>query len=179
MGVSEYVEENKIKEEDAIADVVDMMCSVKKKEGRWVSKYDITRDDDDSPLKLVGKETMGYCHSECMAIQRACVASLKSKEDVIIPLLVSRKGPEELKKVMCKKICDKKKLPALKGWVDQEWKPRDTKELEAEERVAKMEAESGQKYQMWSREQIASMSQADIELEAAKDALGAARREAK
>merc|ERR1712151_616405 len=143
-----------------------------------VSKYDITRDHDNAPLKLVAQDTLGECHSECMAIQKACVASLKSKEEVIIPLLVSRKSPEELKKTMCKKICDKK-LPALKEWTDNEFKPRDTKELEAEERVEKMEAETGQKFQMWSREQIAGMSQADIELEAAKDALGAARREEK
>merc|ERR1712003_218658 len=104
------------------------------------------------------------------------------KEEDMIEVMKSslkeEKGADELKAQICKKPCGKKS-PKLKNFVDEPFKPRDQKEVEAEERVAKMEAETGQKFKMWSREEIASMSEADIELEAAKDALGAARREAK
>merc|ERR1719373_1553697 len=88
------------------------------------------------------------------------------------------KGADQLKKKVCKKICAKK-LPKLSSWTDEPYRQRDAKEVEAEERVEKMRAETGQNFKMWSREEIAGMSQADIELEAAKDALGAQRREAK
>mmetsp|Transcript_111201 Transcript_111201/g.314749 ORF Transcript_111201/g.314749 Transcript_111201/m.314749 type:complete len:225 (-) Transcript_111201:287-961(-) len=175
--VGEHVEENKVKDTDAIADVVDQMCSYKKQEGRWVAKYDITRTGD-GPLSLEAMDTLSHCKSECTVIQRACMANLKGKEDVLVPLLEARRPAYELKEKMCKKICDKK-LPKLTEFTDIPFVARDTKELEAEERVAKMEAETGQKFQMWSKEQIAGMSQADIELEAAKDALGAQRRQAK
>merc|ERR1712113_1217316 len=110
---------------------------------------------------------VGHCKSECLSVQRACTASLKEE-----------KGADDLKAQICKKACSKKP-PKLKNFVDEPFKPRDPKEVEAEERVKKMEAETGQKYKMWSRDEIASMSEADIELEAAKDALGAARRQAK
>merc|ERR1719373_523088 len=88
------------------------------------------------------------------------------------------KGADQLKKKVCKKICGKK-LSKLTEWYDEPYRQRDPKEVEAEERVEKMRVETGQNFKMWSRDEIASMSQADIELEAAKDALGAQRREAK
>merc|ERR550525_835587 len=90
--------------------------------------------------------------------------------------MMKGKEPQELKKKVCKKTCDKK-LPKLEGWIDEPFKERDQKELEAQERVEKMEAETGQKFKMWSRDEISSMSEADIELEAAKDALHHERRE--
>merc|ERR1712113_533414 len=110
---------------------------------------------------------VGHCKSECLSVQRACTASLKEE-----------KGADDLKAQICKKSCDKK-LSKIKNFVDEPFKPRDPKEVEAEERVKKMEAETGQKFKMWSRDEIAGMSEADIQLEAAKDALGAARQQEK
>lgn len=170
-----YARENKVKEEDALLDMIDGMCSVKKPEGKWVAKLDIERASSGG-FHLEPQEHLGRCKSECITIQRACQASLKGKEEALVELLMKGKEPEDLRRKICKKVCDKK-LPALEEWKDEPFNARDPKEVEAEERVAKMEAETGQKFKMWSREEIAGMSQADIELEAAKDALGAQRRE--
>jgi hypothetical protein len=153
---------------------------VKKPEGKWVSMMDIRKQGD--KLSLARESLVGHCKSECLSIQRACTASLKDKEEDIVEImktaLKEESGSDELKAQICKKPCSKKP-PKLKNFVDEPFKPRDPKEVEAEERVKKMEAETGQKFKMWSREEIESMSEADIQLEAAKDALGAARREEK
>jgi len=176
----EHAEEKGIKDEDGLADLIDGLCSVKKDQGKWVSKIDIKKQGDS--LTLHRQELVGFCKSECLSVQRACTASLKDKEEDIIELmktsLKEEKGADELKAQICKKPCGKK-LPKLKNFVDEPFKPRDPKEVEAEDRVKKMEAETGQKFKMWSRDEISSMSEADIQLEAAKDALGAARREEK
>lgn len=170
-----HAKENKIKEEDGLLDMIDALCSVKKPEGKWVAKVDIERGSD-GKFRLEPQEDLGYCKSECIAVQRACQASLKGKEEALVDLLMKGKEPEDLRKKICKKVCEKK-LPKLEDWKNEPFVARDAKEVEAEERIAKMEAETGQKFKMWSREEIAGMSQADIELEAAKDALGAQRRE--
>mmetsp|Transcript_12579 Transcript_12579/g.14243 ORF Transcript_12579/g.14243 Transcript_12579/m.14243 type:complete len:230 (+) Transcript_12579:81-770(+) len=167
--------ENKIKEEDGLLDMIDALCSVKKPEGKWVAKLDIKRASD-GEFYFEPKENIGYCKSECISIQRACQAALKGKEEALVELLMKGQEAAPIQKKLCKKICDKK-LPKFDDWKDERFAERDPKEVEAEERVAKMEAETGQKFKMWSREEIASMSEADMELEAAKDALGAQRRE--
>jgi len=176
----EHAEEKGVKDDDGLADLIDGLCSVKKPEGKWVSLTDIKKQGD--KLVLSRESMVGHCKSECLSVQRACTAALKDKEEEIVEVMKSslkeEKGAEELKAAICKKSCSKK-LPKLKNFVDEPFKPRDPKEVEAEERVKKMEAETGQKFKMWSREEIEGMSEADIQLEAAKDALGAARREEK
>mmetsp|Transcript_32532 Transcript_32532/g.95198 ORF Transcript_32532/g.95198 Transcript_32532/m.95198 type:complete len:237 (-) Transcript_32532:126-836(-) len=173
-----HAAELKARDEDTLSDLVDGLCTVKKPEGKWTAKYDIVQKGKDGPLTMVKQEGIGICKSECLALQRGCAAVLKNKEETIVSMLLSGKKAEDIEKKVCKKICSKK-LPPLKDFNDEPYRPRDPKEVEAEERVEKMRAETGQNFKMWSREEIASMSQADIELEAAKDALGAQRREAK
>jgi len=174
----QHAEEGKVKEEDALSDLVDGLCTIKKKEGKWTAQYDIVRKGSDGPLMLVKQDGIGKCKSECLALQRGCAASLKNKEESVVSMLLKGRSAEELQKKICKKICSKTLAP-LKEFNDEPYHQRDPKEVEAEERVEKMRAETGQNFKMWSRDEIASMSQADIELEAAKDALGAQRREAK
>jgi len=173
-----HAEESKAKDEDTLADLVDGLCTIKKTEGKWTAQHDIVRKGPEAPLTLEKMDGIGLCKSECLALQRACAATMKNKEETMVELLMSGKGPAEIKKKVCKKVCAKK-LPKLIEWHDEPYRQRDPKEVEAEERVEKMRAETGQNFKMWSRDEIASMSQADIELEAAKDALGAQRREAK
>merc|ERR1719262_790764 len=72
----DYATENNIKDDDSLSDMIDGLCSVKKKEGKWVSMLDITREDDGAPLELTKKGMIGYCKSECLTVQRACTASL-------------------------------------------------------------------------------------------------------
>mmetsp|Transcript_77197 Transcript_77197/g.196017 ORF Transcript_77197/g.196017 Transcript_77197/m.196017 type:complete len:240 (+) Transcript_77197:60-779(+) len=171
-----HAEESKSKDEDSLADLVDGLCTIKKKEGKWTAHYDVVRRGSGGPLTLERQSNIGKCKSECLAIQRACASILKNKEETMVSVLMSGKGKSELKKKVCKKVCSKKPAP-IKDWVDEPFWMRDPKEVEAEDRVEKMQAETGQKFKMWSRDEISSMSQADIELEAAKDALGAQRRE--
>jgi len=170
--------ETNITEEDAMLDIVDGLCSVKKDQGKWVARVDIVESmKKPGELELITMpDGIGYCKSECISVQRACQSALKSKEDALSSMVLEGEKGDAIKKKVCKKTCSKK-LPKLENFKDEPWKARDAKEVEAEERVAKMEAETGQKFKMWSKEQIASMSQADIELEAAKDALGHQRRE--
>jgi len=170
--------ESNVTEEDAMLDIVDGLCSVKKEQGKWVARVDIVESrNNPGKLELITMEDgIGYCKSECISVQRACQAVLKNKEDALSSLVLEGEKRDVIKKKVCKKICSKK-LSKLEDFKDEAWKPRDPKEVEAEERVSKMESETGQKFKMWSKEEIASMSQADIELEAAKDALGHARRE--
>jgi len=174
----EFAAESKEKDEDAIADVVDGLCTVKKPQGKWTAKYDVQQKKAGQQLVIVKQEGIGKCNSECAAIQRACSAVLKNKEDDIVALLLGKKDAATLKTKICKKVCAKK-VKALTDWKDEAYAMRDMKEVEAEERVEKMRAETGQNFKMWSRDEISGMSQSDIELEAAKDALGAARRETK
>lgn len=171
-------ENSKEKDEDTLAELVDGLCTLKKKEGKWTAKYDIVREGSDTPLEFEKQEGIGKCRMECLTIQRACAMVLKNKEETIVELLMSGKSADAIKSKVCKKLCAKK-LPKLTEWVDEAFSPRDQKEVEAEERVEKMRAETGQNFKMWSRDEIAGMSQADIELEAAKDALGHQRRQAK
>merc|ERR1712129_533535 len=104
---SQYVKENSIVDEDNMADMLEGLCSVKKKEGRWVSMLDIVREDDDAQLAVVRQETPGFCKSECLLVQRACQAAIKNKEEKLQSMLLKGKRPKELKKDVCKKICAK------------------------------------------------------------------------
>lgn len=171
-----HANDNNVTEEDAMLDVIDGLCSVKKDQGKWVARVDIVETQPGKLELQAMEEGIGYCKSECISVQRACQAALKSKEDVLSSMVLEGAKENEIKKKVCKKICSKK-VATIDGFKDEPWRPRDPKEVEAEERVAKMESETGQKFKMWSKEEIASMSEADIELEAAKDALGHARRE--
>jgi len=171
-----YAAESNVTEEDAMLDAIDGLCSVKKDQGKWVARVDIVEVRPGELHLDAMKEGIGYCKSECISVQRACQAALKNKEEVLSSMVLEDASEEDIKKKVCKKICSKK-VPKMKDFQDEPWRERDPKEVEAEERVSKMEAETGQKFKMWSKEEIAGMSQADIELEAAKDALGHQRRE--
>merc|ERR1711860_302558 len=83
-----YAQENSVNDEDGLSDLVEGICSVKKKEGRWVAKFDITREDDEAPLTLT-KQGLGACKNECLTIQRACAASLKGQEETLVELLIA------------------------------------------------------------------------------------------
>lgn len=171
-----HSQDSNITEEDAMLDVVDGLCSVKKDQGKWVARVDIVEKEPGQLELITMQDGIGYCKSECISVQRACQTALKSQDEVLSTMVLEDQKPAAIKKKVCKKACSKK-LAKLENFQDEPWRPRDPKEVEAEERVSKMEAETGQKFKMWSKEEIASMSQADIELEAAKDALGHQRRE--
>merc|ERR1719356_483043 len=113
--VHKYAEENTIRDEDGLTDLVDGLCSMKKKEGRWVTKFDIVREDSDAQLAIEKMPTMGVCKNECLTVQRACENVLKDKEEKLVSFLLNGKSVKEMKKSMCKATC-KKTPPKLGKW---------------------------------------------------------------
>merc|ERR1719232_1441651 len=94
--------ELKEKDEDTVADLVDGLCTLKKAQGKWTAQYDIVRRVPDGPLKLQKQAGIGKCNSECVAIQRACTAVLKNKEDTVVSALLGSKSLDVLQAKVCK-----------------------------------------------------------------------------
>eukprot|EP00930_Biecheleria_cincta_P090368 TRINITY_DN7973_c0_g1_i1.p1 TRINITY_DN7973_c0_g1~~TRINITY_DN7973_c0_g1_i1.p1 ORF type:complete len:222 (-),score=66.04 TRINITY_DN7973_c0_g1_i1:124-789(-) len=173
-----YARDNKVKEEDDLADLVDSLCSVKKKVGRWVSKLDIIQETPGEPLTLDKQELIGFCKSECTIISRACQNSLRGQEETLVSLLSSGSSPKKMKGKICKKACSKKR-PKMTGWKDEPFQPRDQKEVETEDMMAKMKAETGMGMKMYKREDLMGMSEGDMETMAAREAFAHERQAAR
>merc|ERR1719356_1671151 len=176
-----YVKNEKIgRTEDELVDMLDGICSVSKtkKQGRWVAQLDITRKNKDAQLEVEVRDEVGFCRNECTAIQRACTSSLKGNEDKLVELLMQEKSVKEMRKKVCKKACDKKrKIPKMEGWKDEEFSPRDSKEVETEDMVEKMRQETGMGMKMYKREDLMSMSEGDMETMSAREAFAQERNE--
>merc|ERR1711896_67075 len=121
---------------------------------------------------------VGFCNNECLIVQRGCQAALKGKEETLVSLLMKNANVKELKKKICKKLCDKK-LPKLGKWTDELFKPRDQKEMETEDLIEKMKAETGMGMKMYKREDLMGMSEGDMETMAAREAFSSERAAAK
>lgn len=169
-----FAKENAVLDEDSMSDMIEGVCSVKKKEGRWVAQYSLTREDNDAPLIMEKQEIQGFCNNDCLTVQRACEASFKGKEDTLVSLLLAKASVKDLKKKICKKQCGKK-LPKLKKWTLEAFKPRDQKEMETEDMIAKMKAETGMGMKMYKREDLMSMSEGDMETMSAREAFSSER----
>lgn len=156
-----------ITDEDSLSDLVENLCSVRKKEGRWVSRLDIVREDSDTQLLIARQDTAGWCKNECLTIQRACQASLKGNEEKLVSMLQGAKSLKDIKKKLCKKTCAKEP-PKLTKWKDEVFSPRDEKELETEDMMEKMKAETGMGMKMYKREDLLSMSEGDMETMSAR-----------
>mmetsp|Transcript_101030 Transcript_101030/g.290752 ORF Transcript_101030/g.290752 Transcript_101030/m.290752 type:complete len:242 (-) Transcript_101030:46-771(-) len=175
-----YLAENGIADEDGVTDVVENLCSVKKKEGRWVAKFDIVREDEDAQLTLSRQEDLGECRSECSTVQRACTAALDGMEEKFVEMLMKReKKPKDMKKKLCKKACSKDVPKLGKKWKDEAFIARSHKDVEAEDLMEKMKAETGLGMKMYNREDLLSMSEGDMEVMAAREALASERAAAK
>ncbi|CAJ1445105.1 unnamed protein product [Effrenium voratum] len=173
-----YSRENKISGEDELSDMVDGLCSVKKKEGRWVSQLDVVQEDPGGPLSVEKQADIGYCRSECTIVQRACQTSLRGKEETLASLLQSGAKPKKIKDQVCKKICGKKR-PKVTDWKDEPFEARDQKEVETEDMIAKMKAETGMGMKMYRREELMGMSEGDMETMAAREAFASERQAAR
>merc|ERR1719229_3460 len=95
--VSSYAKENAINDEDSLSDMLEGLCSVKKKEGRWVSRLDIVREDDDAQLTVQRMDNPGFCKNECLTVQRACQAAVESKAEDLVSWLQAGKSVKEMK----------------------------------------------------------------------------------
>merc|ERR1712061_846245 len=92
----------------------------------------------------------------------------------LVELLIAGKGQNELKKKLCKKICSKNP-PKLKKWTDEAFIPRDEKEVETEDMIEKMRAETGMGMKMYKRDEMLGMSEGDMETMAAREAYASER----
>merc|ERR1719210_501418 len=97
---------------------------------------------------------------------------------MLVEMLMTKKGRKELNKKMCKKICDKK-VPKLGKWNDGPFAARDSKEVETEDMIEKMRAETGMGMKMYKREDLMSTSEGDMETMAAREAFSSERQAAK
>mmetsp|Transcript_44516 Transcript_44516/g.105495 ORF Transcript_44516/g.105495 Transcript_44516/m.105495 type:complete len:234 (+) Transcript_44516:102-803(+) len=179
---------NSIVDEDGLADLVDGICSVKKKEGRWNAKYDIVSEtsgggwfsEKSETLGLERQEGMSHCRNECLHIQRACSNALKRHEEKLVALLLEKASTKDIRKKVCKKVCSKdRKLPKLTGWTDEPFDARDAKEVETEDLVESMKAATGMGMKMYKREDLLTMSEGDMEVMAAREAYAQERQAAR
>mgnify|MGYP002803437758 FL=1 len=173
-----FSKENKISGEDDLTDMIDGLCSVKKKEGRWVAHLDVVQEDPGGPLSVEKQGLLGYCRSECTLVQRACQSSLRGKEESLASMLQKGTGPKKMKEKVCKKICEKKR-PKISEWKDEPFEARDQKEVETEDMMAKMKAETGMGMKMYKREDLMHMSEGDMETMAAREAFASERQAAR
>merc|ERR1712032_992914 len=177
---SDHAKENAIRDEDGLADLVDGLCSVKQKSGRWVAMVNLFREDDDADGPIVAEKQAdtGVCRNECTTVQRACTSGLKGKEDTLASLLLKGANTKELVKKVCKQTCAKP-LPKLGKWVDEAFEARDAKEVETEDLIEKMRKETGMGMKMYKREDLLSMSEGDMETMAAREAFASERQASK
>lgn len=167
-----------LKVEDEVVDFVDNICTLGKREGRWLRRLDV--QDADGYLTVENMTEYGECRNECLLVRKACQAALGSKQEDLVELLRSRPSVSSLTQGICKKVC-KKKLPPLKyKRVDEEWmKGADAGMLQMMENRDKLREETGQIFDIMKREDMESMSEGDKEAQAAQDAFAEEMRDAR
>jgi len=117
-----YVERHALTSEDDVGDLVDHLCVVKRKEGRWVSSIDLV-DSGDS-LTVTRQSDVGVCRRECHVGYTACTRSLKGKEDTLADMLRAREPLSSMKASLCKASCKKKRArPQI--WENEVFEKRD------------------------------------------------------
>eukprot|EP00927_Polykrikos_kofoidii_P052437 TRINITY_DN46279_c0_g1_i1.p1 TRINITY_DN46279_c0_g1~~TRINITY_DN46279_c0_g1_i1.p1 ORF type:complete len:761 (+),score=106.23 TRINITY_DN46279_c0_g1_i1:140-2422(+) len=97
---------------DALADIVEALCSVKRQEGRWLRTLDLEQDGES--IKVVRRDTIGECRSECLTVQRACSKSLHGQEEKLREMLSDGFGVASMHETVCHMAC-KKRPSALVG----------------------------------------------------------------
>lgn len=119
-----YMKQNELKVEDDVADMIDGLCSTKRKEGRWVASTDILMHHDDT-LIIQRMKDLGECRKECQIIQKSCLDALEEEEDTLKTMLLEEEAVPKMQRKFCKDTCKRKakgKLPKLNGWEDEEFK---------------------------------------------------------
>jgi len=128
------VQDLKESDEDAYADIIDHLCTVKQKQGRWVSSIDISEPEDgDGQLQIEKKPDVGECKTECHLARAACLKALKGNEEALQSLLRSGLELEEISGRVCKKTCKSLELPDLEDWIDEPFVPRDPASVQQED----------------------------------------------
>jgi len=119
-----YADEHKIHGLDALQDLTERVCKVKKPEGRWLNRLDVYQLEDDPSLTIDVQKVEGECNEDCLTVQRACNMALDNREEELARLIENNARPTQFRRSFCQPSCTGRKLPSLKGFVDTEWKPR-------------------------------------------------------
>mmetsp|Transcript_14765 Transcript_14765/g.28594 ORF Transcript_14765/g.28594 Transcript_14765/m.28594 type:complete len:198 (-) Transcript_14765:96-689(-) len=125
------VRNQSISEEDAMSDLVDNLCSLKKEEGKWIAKIDIVQQSEPKRLVLEMQNQTGHCRKECKAIQKSCAKVIKNKEESLVSLLLESVGLARLHNKICDRVCTTKDLPKLDSWEDEAFKVDKDAEIKA------------------------------------------------
>eukprot|EP00747_Dinoflagellata_sp_TGD_P018544 gnl/TRDRNA2_/TRDRNA2_126571_c0_seq1.p1 gnl/TRDRNA2_/TRDRNA2_126571_c0~~gnl/TRDRNA2_/TRDRNA2_126571_c0_seq1.p1 ORF type:complete len:227 (+),score=65.60 gnl/TRDRNA2_/TRDRNA2_126571_c0_seq1:57-737(+) len=158
------------KNEEELTDFAESICSLGKREGRWLRRLDV-KNMPDKHLQVVNKTEYGECRSECLLVRKACQVALKNKEDSIVDLLRSQTPVGTFTKSICKKACAKKPKPLSYDRKDEAWvQGPDAGMLQIAENRDKLRQETGQVMEVFRREDMESMSDGDKEVMAAQDA---------
>ena len=83
-------------------------------------------------------EEHGECRQECSALGRGCRKAVPEYDD-LLTMLVKQKPEAKIINKVCKKPCAAKSAKTIVNRdLDEEFKPRDMKELEMQDMMAKV-----------------------------------------
>jgi len=168
-----------LKSEDDVIDFADSLCTLSKREGRWLRRLDV-KDTAEGKLKVENMTFFGECRNECLMVRKACSAVLDAKQEELVELLRSGTKAAALSARICKQSCKKKLGPLKQKRVDEEFiQGPDAGMLQMMENRDKLRAETGQVFDVMKREDMDSMSDGDREAQAAQDAFAEQLREAR
>ena len=89
-------------------------------------------------MAIEDQEEHGECRKECSDLGRACRKALPDYDD-LLSMLVKQKPEAKIVNKVCKKACAKGNAKTIVNRdVDEEFKPRDMKELEMQDMMAKV-----------------------------------------
>lgn len=165
--------------EDDIIEMVDNLCSVSRREGRWLRRLDVT-DVAGGKLSIVNMSVFGDCRDECLLVRKACQVALKDRQDDLVRMLLERSWSDALQTKLCKKACAKEAAPLKYARKSEKWVEGFSEGmLETMENRDKLRAETGQIMDVVKREDMDTMSEGDMEVQAAQAAFAEQMREAR
>jgi len=155
-----YVQNKSLVDEDDVADLVENLCSQKRKEGRWLTSLDVYREggaDSDAPLQVARRPEVGACRRECHLGRSACLEVLGGEEDQLKEMLRARALASDMRSSICKPRCKNRPLAKLTGWEDEEFKALSEAEVTSLEAVDNMPPGM----QAYNAKDIMAMSESD------------------
>mmetsp|Transcript_76675 Transcript_76675/g.194567 ORF Transcript_76675/g.194567 Transcript_76675/m.194567 type:complete len:256 (-) Transcript_76675:80-847(-) len=168
-----------LKNEDDVIDFADSLCTLSKREGRWLRRLDV-KDTKDGRLAVQNMTEFGECRMECLLVRKACQSALGKAQELLVDLLRTGADADELRAKVCKASCRKRPPPLKHKRTDEEFVPgHDAGMLQMMENRDKMRAETGQVFDIMKRDELDTMSDGDREAQAAQDAFAEQLREAR
>merc|ERR1712154_599089 len=108
------------KVEDEVIDFADNLCTLSKREGRWLRRLDVL-DTEDGGVTAKNMSDYGECRSECLLVRKACKAVLGNKQEDLVELIRAGSSVAALTNGICKSACRKKAKPLKHKRVDEAW----------------------------------------------------------